>query len=168
MEKLVESQEPIGAQSYAPLINVDYIVEGGKTFILTHYNGINVMINCSDGYINVGRLCAEYSAASKSRKNFYGLKRGGRCKRLLSHWKTHNKRTQQKSDYEIKGHLKSQGTYVHPDFINFIALWLDDNYYFTVTTIMNEINRRAHLKGISAEQNFQEVLSHLQSENEEL
>ena len=99
MEKSHESNETIGAQSYAPSLNVESFIEGSQTFIMTHYNGINVMINSTDGYINVGRLCAEYSEVKKTRKNFYGLKRGGRYKRLLSHWETHNNPTQQKSDY---------------------------------------------------------------------
>jgi hypothetical protein len=149
-------------------LSSEILVENNENFMNSHYNGISILIREKDGYINVGKLCADFSKSSDVRRNYYGFKRGGRFKRLENYWINHINNCQTKVDYEIKGYKRTQGTYIHPDFIHFVAEWLSEEYAFKVMFIMKEINRRAHLKNIDAETNFQEVLADLKSKNDEL
>jgi hypothetical protein len=168
IQMTTESHDPIGALIHAPTLSYEILVENNENFIYSHYHGISVLIREKDGYINVGKLCADFSKVHNVRRNYYGFKRGGRFKRLENHWITQINKDQTKVDYEIKGHKRTLGTYIHPDFIHFVAEWLSEEYAFKVMFIMKEINRRAHLKNIDAETNFQEVLQELKDANDKI
>ena len=162
MDKSNKSDDQIKTVNSRFKIRSHDFQENDENFYYSHYNGISVMVRESDGYVNVGKLCLDGG------KDFYDFKRGKKFLMLKDHWNKMYNLNGLVLHYDIKGNRKSKGTYIHPDFTHFVSHWISVEYAFAVSKIMDEINTRAHLKGISAEQNFQEVLSHLQSENEEL
>jgi len=153
---------------------------GNYVFLDTTYCDFEVRINCGDGYVNATKFCneishlmmLEFKERKKEDKNLKKPpKKHARKFFRLDCWKEicaeHNEI--QTHEYEISDVPNAfKGTFIHPDLIHYVVHWASPKYAKRVSQIMNEINRRAHLKGIKAEQNFQEVLSNLQSENEEL
>ena len=71
--------------------------------------------------------------------------------------------------YELKNVSNElKGNYINPELVHFVAEWVNYEYAFTVSRIMDSINERAKLKNISDNENLNEIINKLNEENKEL
>lgn len=108
----------------------------GETFTRGTFNGISVMIRDKDGYINASKL----GTNSKRSRDFI---KSDRFNQICKCW---TKRNPSKSpQYTLNDAPNGfRGVYVHPNIIHFVAEWVDIDYAFTVSDIMNSINNKVH------------------------
>ena len=117
-------------------INDDY--EYGK------YGGFEVMFDKKTGYINATKLCKdggkEFSEWIKNNSSKNLLEEFSNCLRI-SKGDIINKKT------NLPNHLK--GTYVHPDLIPHIAMWISPKFGITISRIINEWRQLSHNNNVS-------------------
>ena len=142
----------------------------GELFIKSTYNGVFILIRKKDGYINASKMGNE---TRRARKFVNSEKFDELCKMWLKYGSAPNSadrnETKISSKYELKyitNELK--GTYIHPELVHFVAEWVNYEYAFTVSRIMDSINERAKLKNISDNENLNEIINKLNEENKEL
>ena len=142
----------------------------GELFIKSTYNGVFILIRKKDGYINASKMGNE---TRRARKFVNSEKFDELCKMWLKYGSAPNSadrnETKISSKYELKyitNELK--GTYIHPELVHFVAEWVNYEYAFTVSRIMDSINERAKLKNISDNENLNEIINKLNEEIKEL
>ncbi|KAA6360959.1 MAG: hypothetical protein EZS28_043514, partial [Streblomastix strix] len=113
-----------------------------ETFINASYNGMNILMRKSDGYINATQFCDQYY------KRFRNLLRKEQWRDYLV------EETKDLSSARIRAHglidedtnkgytNEYRGYYVHPNLINYIAAWICPKYAVYVRKIMDSINER--------------------------
>ena len=108
----------------------------GETFTRGTYNGISILIRDKDGYINASKLGNNW----KPSRHFI---QSERFKQICQYW---TKRNQSKSPQYTLNEAPNgyRGVYIHPDLIHFVAEWVDIEYAFIVSDIMNSINEKLH------------------------
>ncbi|KAA6372528.1 MAG: hypothetical protein EZS28_031944 [Streblomastix strix] len=114
-------------------------IQNNEQFKIVSYNGMNIMICQSDGFVNATQFCDQY------KKNF---------RRLIKsiHWREYLDEELKDFECEPNGsdHImyvinkgfdnKFKGYYVHPHLINYEAIWVSPKYAVTVRKIMDKIN----------------------------
>ncbi|KAK8897824.1 hypothetical protein M9Y10_000052 [Tritrichomonas musculus] len=120
-----------------------FTANSGETFTRGTFNGISVMIRDKDGYINASKL----GTNSKPSRHFI---KSERFNQICQYWtKNRSGRNCPHPNSLPKYTLTNiendfKGVYVHPDIIHFVAEWVDIEYSFTVSDIMNSINNKVH------------------------
>ena len=111
----------------------------GETFTQGTYNGISVLIRDKDGYINASKL----GNNTKRARDFI---KSDRFLHICDCWKMRNQSNANASPTYMLTQINNEfkGVYVHPDLIHFVAEWVDIEYAFTVSDIMNSINNKVH------------------------
>ena len=113
---------------------VELLVSKNSEFITGTYNGIEVIIRKSDGFINATKLCNQFNKRFKkinenhSWQAYYNefcvdLGVGPEMGRLV---------------YELKKGVSNEyrGSYVDPRLINYIAIWASPHYAVYVEKIL--------------------------------
>ena len=109
----------------------------GESFSRGTYNAISVLVRDKDGYINASQL------GNNSRRSRDYLK-SERFQQICSCWSI-RKQSNLAPSYTLNDAPNGyRGVYVHPDLVHFVAEWVDIDYAFTVSDIMNSINEKVH------------------------
>ena len=118
------------------------LIENDEEFVKGTYNGIEIYIRKSDGFINATRLC------NSGGRDFSTFKRSQRWRKIIQYYEKFEcqKGLQNcRSLYELKkGYNLMQGQYINPDLIHFVAEWISIEYSFIVKHIMDSINDKVH------------------------
>lgn len=137
-----------------------------ETFTRGTYNGISVIIRDKDGFINGTHLCNQFN------KRFRKIFENHAWQTYLEAFKAeyYDRPNSGEPIYELKKGMTNdlRGSYIDSRIVNYIAFWCNPQYAITVGKIMDEINERGQLKGISSNENINEVLKQLKEENEKL
>ena len=114
-----------------------------ETFTKGTYNGIAILIRDKDGYVNASKLGND---TRRARKFVNSDKFNEMCKKWMK-----IRCAQKGADPEMtpKYQLLNvsnefKGTYIHPKLVHFVAEWVDLEYAFTVSEIMDSINDKVH------------------------
>lgn len=137
-----------------------------ELFIKSTYNGVSILIRKKDGYINASKMGNNNKLARKfvNSEKFYNL-----CEIYKKFGSGRNCPDQIIPKYELKNVANElKGIYINPELVHFVAEWVNYEYAFTVSRIMDSINERAKLKNISDNENLNEIINKLNEENKEL
>ena len=116
-------------------------IENDEEFIKGTYNGIEIYIRKSDGFINVTKMCDEGG------RDFRTFKRSQRFKKIIQYYNDFECCANLHTPiiYELRnGFHDMQGQYLTPDLIHFVAEWISIEYSFKVKHIMDSINDKVH------------------------
>ena len=118
------------------------LIENNEEFIKGTYNGIEIYIRKSDGFINATKLCIS------AKRDFRTFKRSKRWSSIFQYYLKFECRKDVQNCtplYELKnGYNLMQGQYITPDLIHFVAEWISIEYSFIVKHIMDSINDKVH------------------------
>ncbi|KAA6376457.1 MAG: hypothetical protein EZS28_028017 [Streblomastix strix] len=121
------------------MAQIETTTQNNETFKIGSYNGLNILMRKSDGYVNASKLCDQHH------KPFRHLLKN-------QFWHSYlDEETQELESggipphplmYEInKGfENKFKGYYIHPHLINYVAIWISPRYAVIVRKIMDKIN----------------------------
>lgn len=112
-----------------------------STFEIKTYNGISIIVNTVDGYINASQMC------SSNNKKWRVYKNTKQWKQLIEVFEKHYKQGVQKltpSYYLEKVKPQYQGEYIHPKLVHFVAEYCSVEYAFIVAELMDSINEKVH------------------------
>ena len=106
-------------------------------FEIKTYNGISIIVNNNDGYINASQMCSSNGKFWRHYKN---------TKMWKSITEAFDKRyLNEKSSYYIdKVSPQYQGEYIHPKLVHFVAEYCSVDYAFAVAELMDSINNKVH------------------------
>ena len=137
-----------------------------ELFIKSTYNGISIIIRKKDGYINASKMGNETRRA----REFVNSKKFDELCRIYKTFRSAQFPADQIiPKYELKNVSNElKGNYINPELVHFVAEWVNYEYAFTVSRIMDSINERAKLKNISDNENLNEIINKLNEENKEL
>lgn len=116
-----------------------------ETFRRGTYNGISVLIREKDGFINATSMCNQFN--KRFRKIFenhaWQAYYDAFCK---EYYGSPEMGDQENPIYLLKKGMNNltQGTYVDPRLINYIAFWASPTYAVLVGKIMDAINDKVH------------------------
>lgn len=111
------------------------------TFEIKTYNGISIIINKDDGYVNASQMCSSNGKAWRNYKNTKSWKQVKNAfKRLFSEGASNHA----PSYYLEKVAPKYQGEYIHPKLVHFVAEYCSVDYAFMVAEIMDSVNDKVH------------------------
>ena len=105
------------------------------------YNGIEIIINTVDGYVNASQMC------SSNNKRWRNYKNGKMWKSVINAFEHIYSQGDQKltpSYYIEKVAPKYQGEYIHPKLVHFVAEYCSVEYAFIVAEIMDSVNEKVH------------------------
>jgi hypothetical protein len=108
-----------------------------QEYAWANYLGIKVMIMKSVGYVNVTKMCNEYS-----KKDFFHWKENKKSQELLKYY-TDKFKTNDIPVLIINATetgIKYRGTYAHPKLVLNIACWISNDFYDKVSDIITEYN----------------------------
>ncbi|WP_300485591.1 KilA-N domain-containing protein [uncultured Brachyspira sp.] len=114
-----------------------------ETFTKGTYNGINVLIRDKDGYINGSKLGNE----SRPARKFINSERFNEiCRFWLKNRSGQNRPDPETPAKYLLSNVSNEfkGTYIHPQLVHFVAEWVDIEYAFIVSDIMDSINDKVH------------------------
>ena len=104
------------------------------------YNGISIIINKADGYVNASQMC---SSNEKQWRHFKNTKSWKQVENAFI--RRYSEGGIIRPSYELaKISPKYQGQYVHPKLVHFVAEYCSIDYAFTVAEIMDSINDKVH------------------------
>ena len=112
-----------------------------NTFEIKTFNGISIIVNKADGYINASQMC------SSNNKKWRVYKNTKQWKQLIEVFEKHYKQGVQKltpSYYLEKVKPQYQGEYIHPKLVHFVAEYCSVEYAFIVAELMDSINEKIH------------------------
>ncbi|KAA6359622.1 MAG: hypothetical protein EZS28_044851, partial [Streblomastix strix] len=114
-------------------------IQNNEQFKIVSYNGMNIMIRQSDGFVNATQFCDQY------KKDFRRLVKSIHWREYLDEELKDFECEPNGSDYIMysinKGFdNKFIGYYVHPHLINYVAIWVSPKYAVPVRKIMDKIN----------------------------
>ena len=109
-------------------------------FEVKTYNGVSIIINTEDGYVNASQMC---SSNGKQWRHYKNSKIWINTKDVFEKRYSNNKQIVP-SYYLNKVEPKYQGEYIHPKLVHFVAEYCSVDYAFTVSDIMNSINDKVH------------------------
>ena len=137
-----------------------------ELFIKSTYNGVSIIIRKKDGYINASKMGNETRRA----REFVNSKKFDELCRIYKTFRSAQFPADQIiPKYELKNVSNElKGNYINPELVHFVAEWVNYEYAFTVSRIMDSINERAKLKNISDNENLNEIINKLNEENKEL
>ena len=140
-------------------VEVQSIISNNERFTIVSYNGIEVIKRDSDGFINVTKMCKQLG-----KKEFYRINDNGSWKEFYSEMIVTRKI--EEPIYVLKKNHSNdiRGTYIHPSFVNYIAMWASSKYAVYVCEIMDLINERNQLTN----QDLNDTINQLQNEIETL
>ena len=151
-------------------MNSNHIEYRGEIFTVTDYNGISVIMD-EDGYYNASKICKDND------KRFSNWLQNDRTKRILEmistkleipmdSLETGNPVSTNSLMFKRKGgngHNETQGWWIHPKVVHYLAEWADLEYAWKVGEIMDAINERIHLKCSSLEDELESVKDELKT-----
>ena len=110
-----------------------------ETFTKGTYNGIAILIRDKDGYVNASKLGND---TRRARKFVNSDKFNEMCKKWMKIRCADPEMTPKYRLLNVSNEFK--GTYIHPKLVHFVAEWVDLEYAFTVSEIMDQINDKVH------------------------
>lgn len=146
------------------------ITSNDETFTQTTYNGISILVRDSDSYVNVSKMLRDLTGR---KKRIDKLLSNGSWIEYFDEFKTiYSGCPNGHSDFiyklNQKYNNKTQGWYFDSRLVNYVAIWAFPKYAITVSSIMDLINERSHLKNISFEENMKEINEKLTAEINDL
>ena len=106
-------------------------------FEVKTYNGISIIVNNNDGYINASQMC---SSNNKQWRHFKNTKMWKNITEAFD-----KRYLNEKSSYYInKASPQYQGEYIHPKLVHFVAEYCSVDYAFAVAELMDSINNKVH------------------------
>lgn len=111
------------------------------TFEIKTYNGISIIINKDDGYVNASQMC---SSNGKAWRNYKNTKSWKQVKNAFIRLFSEGASNHAPSYYLEKVAPKYQGEYIHPKLVHFVAEYCSVDYAFMVAEIMDSINDKVH------------------------
>ena len=105
------------------------------------YNGVSIIVNTVDGYVNASQIC---SSNGKAWRNYNKTKSWNQVKNAFERRFSEGARNHAPSYYLEKVAPKWQGEYIHPKLVHFVAEYCSIDYAFTVSEIMDSINEKVH------------------------
>lgn len=171
-----ESNKPISKLIEFEYNNIKY------SFTETTYCDIVVYIDNSTKYINGTKICNDYNSKHKTgRKDISAFLKNKSTEHLLKEWQICIENNMQNHSQEFLYVVKDsenilyyslnegipdefkflRGTYCHPDFIHIVAEWVDVNYAYKVSKLMQSINTFSHETNTSFENNLQNLITNL-------
>ena len=123
---------------------------GNKSFTKGTYNGISVIFNDEDGFINATEMCSQFN--KRFRKIFENHAWQEYFKAFSCEYSTRPDKGGWSNDefmYKINQGIPDKykflrGTYVDPRLINYIAIWASPAYAIYVGKIMDSVNDKVH------------------------
>ena len=139
---------------------VELLVSKNSEFIAGSYNGIEVIIRKSDGYINAKKLCKQFN--KKFRKIFENSSWQAYFNEFCKEYGFHSEKDG--VIYELKKGYSQQysGNYIDPRLINYIAIWASPHYAVCVRKIMYLINERNQIESKTLEDTIKELTQQLE------
>ena len=108
------------------------------------YGGFEVMFDKKTGYINATKLCKDGG------KELTEWRRNKMSKNLLEEFSNCLRISKDEIIIIImKGNYITRGTYVHPDLIPHIAMWISPKFGITISRIINEWRQLSHNNNVS-------------------
>ena len=114
-----------------------------STFETKTYNGISIIINTNDGYVNASQMC------SSNKRKWRNYKNTKQWKQVIEAFEKRYTQGAQKwtpSYYMEKVDPMHQGEYIHPKLVHFVAEYCSVEYAFMVAELMDSINDKVHEK----------------------
>ena len=105
------------------------------------YNGVSIIINKDDGYVNASQMC---SSNGKAWRNYKNTKSWKSIKNAFERRYSEGARIHAPSYFLEKVAPKYQGEYIHPKLVHFVAEYCSIDYAFSVAEIMDSINDKVH------------------------
>ena len=105
------------------------------------YNGVSIIINKADGYVNASQMC---TSNGKAWRNYKNTKSWISIKNAFERRFCKGARINAPSYFLEKVNPKYQGEYIHPKLVHFVAEYCSIDYAFTVAEIMDGINDKVH------------------------
>lgn len=103
-------------------------------FYEASYFGIAITYQKSSGYVNATKLC------SNCNKQYYHWKTN-KHSMVLFHEFTKCYNSTQLPEYQVyNGDLQLRGSYVHPDLVASIAMWIDPRFHLRVAQLLRSIH----------------------------
>ena len=111
------------------------------TFEIKTYNGISIIINKDDGYVNASQMC---SSNNKKWRNYKNTKMWKQVENAFIRLFSEGAQKWTPSYYIEKAAPKYQGEYIHPKLVHFVAEYCSVDYAFMVAEIMDSVNDKVH------------------------
>jgi hypothetical protein len=120
------------------------IKSNNESFTQKTFNGVSILVRGVDGYVNASKM-GNGDVAHQVRHYLSGKKFNEICDVWGMEMKNANIPAQPAKYALLSGYnVDTQGTYVHPDMVHFVAEWVDLEYAFTVQKIMSDLNKQLH------------------------
>ena len=115
-----------------------------NTFETKTYNGISIIINTNDGYVNASQMC---SSNKRQWRHYKNTKSWNQVKEAFEkRYSNVGGRILPPSYYMEKVEKEYQGEYIHPKLVHFVAEYCSVEYAFMVAELMDSINDKVHEK----------------------
>ena len=112
-----------------------------STFETKTYNGVSIIVNTANGYVNASQIC---SANNKKWRNYKNTKQWKQVVEAFQRRFSQGAQNWAPSIYEEKVKPEFQGEYVHPKLVHFVAEYCSVDYAFAVAELMDNINNKVH------------------------
>ena len=112
-----------------------------STFEIKTYNGISIIVNKADGYINASQMCSSNKKLWRQYKNTKSWKQ---VKEVFEKHYNQGVEKPTPSYYLEKVKPQYQGEYIHPKLVHFVAEYCSVEYAFIVAELMDSINDKVH------------------------
>ena len=108
-------------------------------FIISSYNGFEIIVRKSDNYFNASRLINNINKLEHTNKKFYHLLENRTFKDLAKEISIDDK-----NPIDIQKNLPNDlsGTYMNKLLINYVCMWCSTKYLIKVNKIMDSINEQ--------------------------
>ncbi|KAK8881878.1 hypothetical protein M9Y10_044514 [Tritrichomonas musculus] len=110
-------------------------------FEVKTYNGVEIIINTIDGYVNASQMC---SSNNKQWRHYKNTKSWKSVKNAFERRYSEGGIIRPPSYFLEKVAPKYQGEYIHPKLVHFVAEYCSVDYAFIVAEIMDSINDKVH------------------------
>ena len=105
------------------------------------YNGVEIIVNTIDGYVNASQMC---SSNNKQWRHYKNTKSWKSVENAFERLFSEGGRKLPPSYYIEKIAPKYQGVYIHPKLVHFVAEYCSVEYAFIVSEIMDSVNEKVH------------------------
>ena len=115
--------------------------ECSSNFEIKTYNGVSIIINNEDGYVNASQMC---SSNGKKWRSYNKSKTWNTIKHSFESRYLQGDQKWAPSYYLDDVAPKYQGEYIHPKLVHFVAEYCSVDYAFAVAELMDSINDSVH------------------------
>ena len=124
------------------------------------YNGVSIIRNLDDGYVNASQMC---SSNSKKWRNFKQTHQWKSCIEAFKSLTDEGAQNWAPSYYLENVASKYQGEYIHPKLVHFVAEYCSVEYAFKVAHIMDKINEYSQATNQTFDETKDQLIAHLQA-----